>query len=177
MANKQHKEEARKLKELDLSQKKFLANGKTYHIRKSMSFKRFREYEKLQIEVGYGSNFIQIYENVKQAYELVNKSAFADTAVKLYNILSGIKNIESRQMPALKICALFINAEDEDENTINDEMIDEKIADWEAEGYDIFPFFQLAVNSIPDFSIAYKVVSQLHSQMEVKGKPQSAKKR
>jgi len=163
MATKQPEKENRELKSLDLNQKKFEANGKTYHIRKSMSFERYRMYEKLQIEVGYGANFIQIYDNVKSAYELVNKSEFANTAVKLHNILSGIKNIESRQLPALRICSLFINAEGEDEKVITDEMIDEKIADWEAEGYDIFPFFQLAINSIPDFSLAYKALSQLHS--------------
>jgi len=168
MATKQPEKNTGALKELDLTQKKFTANGKTYHIRKSMSFDRYRMYEKLQIEVGYGANFKQIYDNVKAAYDLVNKSEFANTAVKLHNILAGIKTIESRQIPALRICALFINAEGEDEKVITEEMIDEKIADWEAEGYDIFPFFQLAINSIPDFSLAYKVLSQIHSQTEVK---------
>lgn len=171
MATKQPEKNTGALKELDLTQKKFEANGKTYHIRKSMSFDRYRMYEKLQIEVGYGANFKQIYDNVKGAYELVNKSEFANTAVKLHNILAGIKNIESRQIPALRICALFINAEGEDEKVITEEMIDEKIADWEAEGYDIFPFFQLAINSIPDFSLAYKVLSQVHSQLEAKKSP------
>jgi len=168
MATKQPEKNTGALKELDLTQKKFTANGKTYHIRKSMSFDRYRMYEKLQIEVGYGANFKQIYDNVKAAYDLVNKSEFANTAVKLHNILAGIKTIESRQIPALRICALFINADGEDEKVITEEMIDEKIADWEAEGYDIFPFFQLAINSIPDFSLAYKVLSQIHSQTEVK---------
>lgn len=168
MDTKQPEKNTGALKELDLTQKKFTANGKTYHIRKSMSFDRYRMYEKLQIEVGYGANFKQIYDNVKAAYDLVNKSEFANTAVKLHNILAGIKTIESRQIPALRICALFINADGEDEKVITEDMIDEKIADWEAEGYDIFPFFQLAINSIPDFSLAYKVLSQIHSQTEVK---------
>lgn len=166
MALKQPEKQNLELKTLDVSVKTFPANGKKYTVKKSMSFERFREYEKLQIETGYGVSFSKLYENIKSCYELVNKSMFADTAVRLHNMLSGIKNIEERRIPALRLCALFINYEGEDEKGISEELIDEKIADWEAEGYDILPFFHWAIASIPDFSIALKAVIQINSQLE-----------
>jgi len=169
MAIKQPEKETGQLIVIDLNQKKFEANGKTYHIRKSMSFERYRMYEKLQLEVGYGATFIQLYEHVKSIFELCNKMEFAQIAVKTHNILNGIKNVESRQIPALKLCTLFINADGEDESIINDDMIEEKIADWEAAKLDVFPFFQLAINSIPDFSLAFKIISQSSSMQKETG--------
>lgn len=169
MAIKQPEKENRQLKVLDITKPTFPANGKIYKIRKSMSFERHRMYEKLQLEVGYGATFIQLYEHVKEIFELCNKMEFAQIAVKSHNILTGIKNVESRQVPVLKLCALFINAEGEDEQVITEEMIDEKIADWEAEGYDILPFFQLAINSIPGFSLAFKILSQTSLTEKEKG--------
>ncbi len=153
------------LKIIDLSTKKFEANGKKFTIESSMSFERYRAYQKLEIQLGYQAGFYGLFEDIKKIYALCNDSKFADIAVLSHNILSGIKTVDERTLPALEMCALFINEEGEDRKIINDDMIAAKIADWEAEGLDIVPFFQLAVNSIPGFSVAFSSVSQIISNL------------
>lgn len=159
------------LKTFDIKTKQFNANGVDYFIEMGgISMARFIEYEKLQIELGYGVTFIQLYDAIKESYELTNKQKFADLAVKLYNILQGIKTFEERRVPAFELCTLFINTKDENRSVITKEMIDKKIADWEAEGLDSVPFFQLAVSSLQNFSTAYNVAIQIASELDKLGK-------
>lgn len=166
--------EGKQLKTIDINAKSFKANGKEYFIeRGGLSQKRLIEFEKKQVSLGYGISFIELYENVKQIYELCNQSKTADIAVKSYNILKGIKNFEERNNQCLELCALFINTKDEDRRTINQDMIDQKLADWDEEGLDVVPFFQLGVGSIQDFSVAYKAVTLIVSEMEKLGKKKS----
>lgn len=159
------------LKTIDIKTKSFTANGKEYFIEMGgISMERFIEYEKLQVELGYGVTFIQLYEAIKESYELTNKQRFADLAVKLYNILQGVKTFEERRVPAFELCALFINTKDENRAVITRDVIANKIADWEAEGLDAVPFFQLAVSSLQNFSTAYNVAIQIASELEKLGK-------
>lgn len=162
------------LKTIDIKTKSFTANGKEYFIEMGgISMERFIEYEKLQVELGYGVTFIQLYEAIKESYELTNKQRFADLAVKLYNILQGVKTFEERRVPAFELCALFINTKDENRAVITKDVIANKIADWEAEGLDAVPFFQLAVSSLQNFSTAYNVAIQIASELEKLGKKKS----
>lgn len=173
-------DKGKKLKVIDIKMKSFTANGNEYFIEMGgISMERFIEYEKLQVELGYGVTFIQLYELIKESYELCNKQKFADLAVKLYNVLQGIKNFEERRTPAFELCALFINTKDENRGIINSDMINAKIKDWEAEGLDSVPFFQLAVSSLQNFSTAYNVAIQIASELDKLGRkktPLSKKK-
>lgn len=165
------KDHGKVLKTIDIKTKSFTANGVEYFIEMGgISMARFIEYEKLQVELGYGVTFIQLYEAIKESYELTNKQRFADLAVKLYNILQGIKTFEQRRVPAFELCALFINAKDEKREIITADMIAKKLADWEVEGLDAVPFFQLAVSSLQNFSTAYNVAIQIASELEKLGK-------
>lgn len=158
--------ETNKLKTLDLTKKTFTANGKIYYIESGMSIERYFMYEMLQIELGYQVSFKSMFDNLTRMYDLLNKMKFADSAVIVHNLLTGIKDIEKRRIPALQMCALFVNEENEDRKVITDEMVERKIADWEAEGLDIIPFFQLATSSMPGFSVAYNGVSQIISNLK-----------
>lgn len=149
------------LKTIDLKEKRFTANGTEYFIESGLSFERFRMYQKLQIECGYESGFYGMFENIKKIYELCNGMKFADIAVMTSNILHGMAKVDERKIPVLNLCALFINTKDEDRKIINDDIVDKKIADWEAEGLDVTPFFQLALGSIQNFSKAWEEVSQI----------------
>lgn len=165
------KDHGKVLKTINIKDKSFTANGVEYFIEMGgISMARFIEYEKLQVELGYGVTFIQLYEAIKESYELTNKQRFADLAVKLYNILQGIKTFEERRTPAFELCALFINTKDEDRGTITKDRIENKLKDWEAEGLDSIPFFQLAVSSLQNFSTAYNVAIQIASELEKLGK-------
>lgn len=74
--------------------------------------------------------------------------------------MNGIKTVDNRRVPMLELVCLFINSKDEDRKVINDDMIQLKLSDWEAEGLDMMPFFQLAVSSIKNFSSVYTEFTQ-----------------
>ena len=143
----------------------FTANGREYRVSRSISFERYEAYELLQVEVGLARTFEQFTDQVKEAYSLCNqvatgKPVFADLAVLLRDMLIGTQLVGERQTPAvLKLCALFINRENEDVRWVDDAVIDSKINDWRQEGIDIRFFFAFALNSIPGFIEALRAAS------------------
>jgi hypothetical protein len=143
----------------------FTANGREYRVSRSISFERYEAYEMLQVEVGLARTFEQFTEQIKEAYSLCNqvasgKHVFADLAVLLRDMLIGTQLVGERQTPAvLKLCALFINRENEDVRWVDDSVIESKINDWRQEGIDIRFFFAFALNSIPGFIEALRAVS------------------
>jgi len=120
-------------------------------------------YQKLQIELGYEMGFEGVFKNIRKIYELCNQQKFADIAVLTHNILQGVKTVDNRRIPALEMCALFINTKEEDRGSINDDMVQEKIKDWQAEGLDVASFFAIAVAFIQGFVNGYKEITQLTS--------------
>lgn len=135
----------------------FEANGKTYYIESSINIKRYTEFEKMQLEVGFGASFAEVFGALKNAYNLANEQKFADLAVLLYNTMNGIKKSSSeRYNSALTMCTLFVNTEGENRTVWTKEEAQIKLNDWSKEGYDVNDFFLLAVNSIHNFAEAYK---------------------
>lgn len=134
----------------------FEANGKKYLIETALNIKRFSEFEKIQLEVGFGLSFSDIFDNLKEGYTLANKQQFADLAVMLYNMMHGIKKASTeRYNSALTMCTLFINTEEEDRTNWSKELAQKKLSDWSEEGYDVNDFFLLAVTSIDNFAKNY----------------------
>lgn len=129
----------------------FKANGVDYFIEKSLSFDRYEMYQKLSIECGYDVSFNGMYEGLMKLFELQNQGKLADAAVLTHNLITGISNIGKRTNPVLAMCALFINKKDEDRDTINDEIISAKIADWKAEHIAMEFFFAIATATMTGF--------------------------
>jgi hypothetical protein len=152
------------LKKLDLNSKNFIANGKVYIIETGLSIERYSMYEQLQIELGYGVSFDEMTQKWKDAYNAAQNAKLADVAVIAYNTLNGIQQVYDRQPLVLKMCALFINEESEDRRVITTDMIIQKIEDWQEEGLEIGPFFQLAIGIIPGFADHYKQLTQTSSE-------------
>lgn len=162
----------KELRVIDFSQEKsFKANGTEYFVEAGLSFDRFLMYQMLQVECGYDVSFSSMFENMKKAFELLNKQKPAEAAVLIHNIMQGVAKVEERRMPVLQMCALFINTKEEDRKKIDNDMVDKKIKDWTQEGLDIRPFFQLALSSIQNFSNAWQEIS-----LNISGE-QSAKKK
>lgn len=148
------------LKQIDLNKKTFKANGIDYYIEGSLSFERFLMYQKLQLEVAYETGFYGVFKGLEKAYNSCNEGKLADVSVIVHNLMKGIKTVDERRVPMLDLVCLFINTKDENRKTINDDMIRQKIADWEAEGLDMMPFFHLALSSIKNFSSVYTEFTQ-----------------
>ena len=148
------------VKHLDQTKSYFVANGKKYHITKKLCIERWRHFEDLQALVGFGRSFDDLFNAFKEIWNFLDDKGGAKTAsaaIICHNAMTGIKTkMEERYHPALLICALFINGEGENEKIYDDEVIKNKIEDWQTEGYDINDFFQLAWNLVPSFIEAYK---------------------
>lgn len=157
-----------KLKKPEEGATEFEANGVKYFIEQSLSFDRYKMYQRLQIECGYDVSFYAMFENLKKLYELQNQGKLADAAVMTHNMISGITNIDKREIPVLTMCTLFINTEDEDRKEITQELVDKKIKDWRQEGIAIEYFFTVAIATMKNFMVAYSEVSQLSSHRSQK---------
>jgi len=135
----------------EIKESVFTANGTKYYIHKSLTVERYKAFQKMQIELGFGVGFAAVYEGMAKAYGLLNKQQFADAAVVLHNMMNSIKGLDEREHPALILCALFINKEGEDLNVVDDGVIMSKIEDWKAEGIPADFFFGFCQNLIQDY--------------------------
>ena len=148
------------LKHLDQTKTYFEANGKKYHISKSMCIERYRHFEDLQALVGFGRNFEEIFTAFKDIWSALDEQGGAKVAtasIICHNAMTGIKTkLEQRHHPALMLCTLFMNYEGEDEKVYDEEVMKSKIEDWQTEGYDINDFFTEAWSFVPSFLETYR---------------------
>jgi len=156
------------VKKLIVKDKQFEANGKTFFVSDRISINRYIEYQKTMPLLTFGTNFEEMFKQLKHAYNLLNKQNFADSAVVIHNILSNVAKVEeqSRIHPALKMAAMFINTKDEDVSVYDEEITKQKIYDWTVEGYDISDFFTLALNSINGFREAFQEYTEKRNLTE-----------
>lgn len=164
------------LKELDFKDKSFTANGKTYFIEQSVSYHRWIEWRKLQPQLAFDSDFGTIFANVKRAYDLMNQrdQKPLDAGNVLYNILHGIKDaMDDKHIPlVMRLCALFMNTQDEDRRVFSEELMQIKFDDWVAEGISMQSFFLFAISSIPNFLPNYEAITQSILDSTIKKVPQ-----
>ena len=147
------------VKHLDQTKSYFEANGVKYHITKNLCIERWRHFEDLQALVGFGRSFEDLFTAFKDIWSALDEKGGAKVAsasIICHNAMTGIKTkLEQRHHPALMICALFINGEGEDEKVYDDEVMANKVKNWQTEGYDINDFFQLAWSLVPSFIETY----------------------
>lgn len=135
--------------------REFMANGRKYIISEKISTLRYKEYEKLVPVLTFGVGFKEIFQHIRKAYDLLNKPVPepGSACVVLHNTMNGIKMIDDpkRQHPGLLMAALVILREDEDPTKYDEQLMMDKISDWQEEGYDMLSFFVLSMNTIQGF--------------------------
>jgi len=142
------------LRDIDFAKKYFECDGRKFYVRDSLSFARYRELQKISLEFGFSSTFHDMYKNVRTAWDLLNQTKLGEAAVVLYNIMSGVVQTEEKDVPAWRLCALFIDEEGEDPTVYDEGKMREKIECWGKE-LSAFPFFQLAANLAPGWMNVY----------------------
>lgn len=155
---------AYELKRIDFKSDTFVANGVTYHIEKGMCQKRYCEYQILEKEATFGLDFMKMFTQLGEIREAYNECRFVDGSVKLDNLQRGVAQIHTRAPAVLKMCALFINATDEDRRVLSDEMTAKKMEDWNE--YDVRDFFTLALNGVKGFIEVYTSFSHIISAQD-----------
>jgi hypothetical protein len=160
------------LNRIDFTTGQFTAAGKIYRIEGALTIERYAELQVLEKELGYGTSFEAMYKTFETMYQLLNKQKFADCVVHLNNLMRGIAKLQEREPTVLKICALFINTDDEDRSTFSNDIVARKIADWKAAGIDMRDFFSVASSSISGFLEIYRKVTQdIMGQLDAAVKP------
>lgn len=143
------------LREINFEQKHFECQGRKFTVKEVPSFERYKAMQKLCLEFGFSTSFLDLYKNITQAYELLNKVKIADASVILHNVLYGIVSSEEKYPAAFKLCAIFIDEEGEDPAVYDEGKMNEKIECWGKE-LDPLPFFHLASNLVEGWMPAYK---------------------
>lgn len=138
----------------------FMANGNKYIVHTSLSINRFEEFEKLQVRVGYGVDFRQMFASMRKAFDYLNESQPADASVILYNLMHGIKNnLDGRDNEVLDLVCLFICREGEDLSKFDKELHKAKKEDFKIEGINMDSLFTFAFNLVNGFIPIYQEVS------------------
>ena len=158
------------LRKIDFAHEKYFeCGGRKFYVNESLSFARYRELQKISIEFGFSATFEEIFKNLGTAVEHYNKHDYFNMSIILYKIQEGIKNLEDKDDPALRICALFINEENEDVAVYNEALMKSKIDCW-AEELSIDSFFYLAASLVPVWTNIYElhIRDGLKSEVEQK---------
>lgn len=152
------------LKTPDITGNTFIANGKRYFIEGKISIDRKIYSDKLLVEVASGSSVGESFNDLKKLFDLLNEKKFAECAVKIHDKMNGLKNWKERKDTVLSLCALYINREDEDRRVITDEIIKDKIADWQEEGIEYNFFLTMAYSLLRGLIKIWNDTSQIDSE-------------
>lgn len=156
------------LKEIKFEDKKFDANGKTYFIEQSVSYARWMEWRKIQPQLGFDCDYGTMFAQLRKAYDFLNQREQKplDAGNILFNLMNGIKGaMDDKHIPlVMRLCALFMNTADEDRTVITEQMIMDKVDDWNKEGIGMQSFFLFAISSIPNFLPNYESIIRDISQ-------------
>lgn len=158
------------LRTINFDDKHFECGGRKFTFKDVPSFMRYKEMQKICLEFGYSATFYDTYNNIKEAWDLLNQTKLAEAAVVLYNIMHGIVNLEDKYHPAFRLCALFINEDGEDITDFDEGKMADKIECWSKELNPI-PFFHLASSLINDWMPIYNEVTQSGLPKTVKKEP------
>lgn len=143
----------------------FTANGKKYTVLKPgnpIGIKRWSMYEKLRFSLGVGRTF----KDLAEVLETVELTIAADgdfatqrrDAILLLNSLrkAVIETSEERYNIAFYICTLFMVREGENLADWDEMEADDKISDWQKEGYSEQDFFFFALLGVEGFKAVFK---------------------
>lgn len=154
------------IKSLPENVTKFTANGNEYHVLNTIPLARYVLVREAGIKIIEGvDNISDLIIGLREVYEKLNKQKFADSAVKIHNLMVGLNEVSMKQIPAAFVmAACLIARKGEDLSDCSDSMIEEKINDWSKEGYDAESFFRFALSRIVGLSEVLKGSSQSTSQ-------------
>jgi hypothetical protein len=157
----------KELRDIDFSKKHFECGGRKFYVKESLSFNRYRELQKLNLEFGYSATFLDTFKHIREAWELLNQTKLGEAAVVLHNVMYGVVSLDEKADPALRLCALYIDEEGEDPTVYDEGIMNEKIECWGTE-LSVTPFFQLAANLVEHWIAAYKLLTPDISQKDQK---------
>jgi hypothetical protein len=158
---------SKQLKVLEPGTEYFECEGIKYTISKTLSFNRFEKLEEYNLEFGFSATFKDIFVQLRKQYDLLNQQKLADAIVLNHNLMKGIVNLEQKHSISFRICALFINSDEEDITICDEAKMNRKIDSW-AKEYDVNFFLNFAISVIPYYLTAYNLLLKTISDQEKK---------
>lgn len=146
--------------------KEFHAGEIYFRVEDTLSVSRYKEFERLSIELGFGLGFGTLFGKIRTGYDLMNTGKLADAAVNQYNILEGLTLLDEKKPIALYVATLFINTADEDRTKWTIASAEQKLKVWNDARLDVTFFLIVALSRVEGFSEAYKNVSPLSSMLK-----------
>ncbi len=139
---------------IDFKSGTFVANGHDYYIADFITVGRDVRYTNLIPKMAFGMDFKGIMDFARQVY--TNSTGGNDALTACFknatlsmNMMDSIKNMNESGFPIYyELAAIFINRKDEDITVLTDQMVKEKIQDWEKAGIPREDFFRVAISSI-----------------------------
>lgn len=125
------------------------ASGKIYRFSSTLNVDRFRRVQEMIVELEFGVTPESIYQRLNRAITVFDKKGPYSGMAELYKIQEQFYLSLTRGEVAMKLCALFLNTDEEDPTVATDEMIEAKVRDWRL--YEYTGFFQLCTSIIPGF--------------------------
>ena len=152
------------IKEPQISDSSFWANGVKYTIQDTLTVERYEQYELLETQLHWGVDFKTMFDNLKQVYEQLEKSKPASAAVLVNNMLLGTAYVpENRANPVLLMCTLFMTRPGENLSAWSMTDAYAKIEDWKAEGLAVRFFFHAAMRFAARCKIDYEAILKIFS--------------
>jgi hypothetical protein len=140
--------------------KTFMANSRRYIVSDSFSIGRLAKIEELEEEMNMFSDKKTCHAVMLAAMGKINELNPGDAYALMYNKIEADRRNVKIAPYALRICAVYINREEENLGDITDTSIAEKINDWSEEGLDIRPFLAFAVSVFRELLQSYKLPIQ-----------------
>jgi len=162
--------------------RRFTANGREYIIRtaeEGTTIERYSAMQKMSAVLGLSATFENLIGHFDEltdcANSLVTKEPrLNELFIRINNLKRGVlETSQTRYDMGLYYCTLFIVQEDEDMTTWVKAEQEEKIKDWNEEGYDVHDFLALALGSIEGFFAVYKDFNQRVARGELEIEPTS----
>lgn len=135
-------------KEIKLGQKEdIIINGNEYYIEYRLTPERHKRLRLAMLKLEFGETYdiTKIRSLLNVVWKDLNDSKVADGAVKLYNVIKQAEKVETQVDPALEACALFLLRKDEDVSKVDDNLIADKIKDFNSDAIARETFLALAL--------------------------------
>lgn len=132
-----------------------------YQMEADISIERFNAYQRWETEASFGLTYKQMMGNWRKVWDMVQDGGRnGEIGVVAYNTMQGITRQDENDVAVLKLCAVFLNAPDEDRTGLDLAVVDRKMNHWREAGVPIQFFIQLSAILINGFIADYNAISQ-----------------
>lgn len=139
------------------------ASGKVLKLSDYLSYERYQKMLEFELELYFPTGYEGMMKLSQRGLEFFNSGQFAEVGRIFLQMQEGSYENLTNQPAHVKIAALVLNYEDEDETRYSESLMEEKIEDLRV--FDSNSFFYLVASTVPGFK--ENCLNTLGNQKEV----------